>query len=181
MSDVTVIERPTAFNTFRLDSQISPGVSILNGKAQEEIQDQRQLLTTGANTVVQYSKNAVLQYELTLWQIGNLQLWNIWEAMFLDGRKRRPPRIYTIVDLRMKWVKRVIFESMSSQGVDKPGGPWKRTLELHEYNKIAPYGGPIKPGYLDTEIKAAEAAVVAKTATLNGLDKARKSIPPGTK
>lgn len=163
MSSPTVRERPSAYNTFMLDGQRCPGISVPSGgEAKEKIDDQRQPLTTGANTVVQFSENEVVTYTLTLWEIGHLQAWNAWEAMFLDGRSRRPPRVYSIVDLRASWLKKVVFQSMGMQAVENPGGPWTRTLVLHAWKRIKPYGGPVKPGFLDAQI----AAVQADTATL---------------
>lgn len=178
MSGPTVRERPTAFNTHRLNGEISPGTSVLTAETVDEIQDQRQMLTTGANTVVQYTKNTVMQYAYTLWEIGHLQAFDRWLAMFLQGRAQRPPRVYQIVDLRATWVKQVVFESASAQDVDKPGGPWKRTVKLHEYKKIAPAGGPIKPGVLDQKLIDVQNQINAERG-LPPLGQQVKSIPSG--
>ncbi len=168
MSGPTVLESPLSFDYFTLDGQRSPGVSKIasGGLAKEKIQDQQQPLTTGANTVVQMSENAIVTYELRLWLPGHLQTWNRWEAMFLEGRKRRPPRAYTIVDLRYSWVTKVIFEAMEPQKTEAPGGPWSRGLVLHQWVKTKPYGGPIKPGFLDSEITAQSAKVERLTKQL---------------
>jgi hypothetical protein len=183
MSAPTVRQQPTVFNTFRLDGDLSPGVSTIGGgEAEEEIQDQRQPLTTGANSVVQFSKNAVLVYTLTLWEDADLRKWeDQWEPMFLAGRAKRPVRVYKLSDRRVTWVKQVIFQKMTPQGIDKPGGPWTRVLTLHQYNRVAPYGGPVKPGFLDAEIKAANQANTAKQAQLDALNKQVSSIPGGKK
>lgn len=163
MSAPTVRERPTAYDFFTLDGERSPGIAIITsgGNRKEKIQDQQQPLTTGANTVVQGSENSVITYQLQLWEIGHLQTWRRWESMFLAGRKQRPnPRVYTIVDLNVSWLTKVIYEDMTPQKPEKPGGPWTRTLVLHEYNRVKPYGGPIVPGFLDKQL-AAQGAVNA--------------------
>lgn len=153
MTAATVRETPNAFNTYQLDGIICPGTAVpSSGEASEKIDDQRSPLTTGANTVVMFSQNPVVTYDHTLITIEQLRAWDVWQAMLLEGRQRRPPRVYNIIDLRGTWLKRVIFEKVGMQQVDRPGGPWKRSLVLHTWNKVKPYGGPVKPGYLDPEI-----------------------------
>ena len=75
----------------------------------------------------------------------------------------------------------MLFESMSPQGTDKPGGPWSRKLVLHQYNRVAPYGGPVKPGFLDGEIKDLQGKIAAATAEKAALGKQAGSVPPGKK
>lgn len=158
MSAITVREQPSAFNTYTLDTVRCPGTTVPSGgDVKEKIDDQRSPLTTGANTVVQFSENPVVTYEHTLVTIEELQAMDVWIAMFLEGRTRRPPKVYQILDLRARWLKRVIFEAVSPQKVERPGGPWTRTIVLHTWNKVVPYGGPVKPGYLDAQITAAQA------------------------
>ncbi len=184
MSAPTVRVRPTDYDFFLLDGERSPGTCKIasGGEAREEIQDQRQQLTTGANSVVQYSKNAIITYELILFTDADLRLWQgTWEPRFLTGRSKRPPRVYQIVDLRASWLKRVIFESMSPQGLDKPGGPWPRTLVLHQYNRVAPYGGPVVPGAFDAQIKANDAEIAALRAQQAALHPAASKFVNGKK
>jgi hypothetical protein len=164
LANPTVIDNAPAFDIFTLDGDTSPGKSeiVSGGVAKEKIEDQQQLLTRGANTVVRGTVNAVTTYKLTLFTKEQLQKWQTWEAMFLLGRQRFPhPRVYLLQDLRYSWVSRVIFEEMSPQGVDKPGGPWTRQLVLHQWNRVAPYGGPIRVQSVDKEITAQAAATDA--------------------
>lgn len=158
----TVMESPTDYDVFTLDGDTNPGKSEITsgGNAHEKIEDQQQLLTKGANTVVRGTANTVTTYKLTLYTVDQLKKWRTWEKMFLEGKTRTPyPRVYLLQDLRYSWVQRVIFEEMSPQGVDKPGGPWTRTLILHQWNRVAPYGGPIRVQSVDKDIAAGSAAV----------------------
>lgn len=172
MSAPTVIEQPRDFDVFYLDADKCPGRAIITsgGERRDKIQDQQQPLTAGANTVVQYAENAVLTYQIYMWELAQLQKWQTWEAMFLTGRKRKPnPRVYGLTDLNVSWITRVIFESMAPQKNEKPGGPWTRTLVLHEYNRVKPYGGPIVPGFLDKQLAAQTATNAALQKQLTGL------------
>jgi hypothetical protein len=149
MSIATVATAPTTYDYFTLDGNRHPGLSVIEsgGEASEKVEDQAQPLTKGANTVVRGTNNAVATYTVRMWTDADLGTWqNTWIPMFLAGRQRTPnPRVYTLVDLRFSWVKRVIFEKLSPMKTEKPGGPWSWALTLHEYNRIAPYGGPLKP------------------------------------
>ena len=160
----TVIESPEDYDTFTLDGMVSPGKSEISsgGSAKEKVEDQQQLLTRGANTVVRGTVNAVTTYKLTLFTIDQLNAWKVWEKMFLEGKARTPkPRVYQLQDLRYSWVGRVIFEEMTPQATDKPGGPWSRTLTLHQYNSVSQYGGPIRVTSADKEIAAQQIATNA--------------------
>lgn len=179
----TVLDDPASRDYFTLDKQRSPGIARISsgGEAKERIEDQKQPLTKGSNTVVRGTMNAVTTYEIYMWLQEQLQAWNTWEAMFLAGRKTSPPRIYAFQDLRYSWVSKMIFEAMAPEKNDKPGGPWIRTLTLHEYNRIRPYGGPIVPGPLDDMVKAQVATVAGKEATAKALKAQLLSVPPGHK
>ena len=50
---------------------------------------------------------------------------------------------------------------MTPQATDKPGGPWSRTLTLHQYNSVSQYGGPIRVTSADKEIAAQQIATNA--------------------
>lgn len=157
----TTIESPSSRDVFTLDGDTCPGKSeiVSGGEAADKIEDQPQLLTKGANTVVRGTLNAVTVYKLTMFTIPQLQKWMTWEKMFLEGRSRVPnPRVYQLQDLRYSWVGRVIFEKMTPEGVDAPGGPWTRQLTLHQWNRVAPYGGPIRVQAIDAAITVAQAA-----------------------
>lgn len=180
----TVIERPELYDTFTLDGDDNPGKSEITsgGEASEKVEDQQQLLTKGANTVVRGTNNAVITYKLTLFTVDQLAKWKTWERMFLEGRARTPnPRVYLLQDLRYSWVRRVIFQSMAPQGTDKPGGPWSRVLVLHEWNRVAPYGGPIRVQAIDKDTedqrqatKAAHDALVQQKAAGEAARRAKK-------
>ena len=164
----TVIEQPTDYDTFTLDGEMSPGKSEITsgGDAEEKVEDQQQLLTRGANTVVRGTMNAKTTYKLTLYTLEQLQRWKRWEKMFLEGRARTPyPRVYLLQDLRYSWVQRVIFQKMSPQGTEKPGGPWTRILEVHQWVRVAPYGGPIRAQpTVDAQIVAGQTKVADRLA-----------------
>jgi len=183
MAGPTVLESPASRDYFTLDGQRSPGLAFITsgGEAAERIEDQQQPLTRGSNTVVRGTKNSVTTYELTLWEQGHLETWNKWEAMFLTGRALTPPRVYSLVDLRYSWVTKVIFEAMTPEKRDKPGGPWIRTLTLHEYKRIRPYGGPLVPGALDDLLKAQTAENAANSKTIASLQVQLSHVPPGKK
>jgi hypothetical protein len=167
VSAPNVRQAPAAYDIFYLDGDTSPGVSEVDngGDAADDIQDQRQLLTKGAFTVDRGWVNASITYKLTLITDADLAKWAAWEKMFLEGRNRTPNvRNYLYQDLRGGWVKRVIFERMTMQKKEKPGGPWIRTLTLHEYRRPAPIGGPIKPA------DALDKVILGNEATLKDLN-----------
>lgn len=171
MSAPLVTELPKRYDYITLDGDRSPGllVSIDDGDRKIEINDQGQLLTLGANTVVRQRKNVVLVYTFKLWEPGHLQTRDRWIKMLDEGSARQPPRVYQLADLSTPYVKRVILESFSNQKVDKPGGPWMWKLGLHEYNRVKTYGGPIKPeDALDRIIKANDQRIADLTSRLAG-------------
>lgn len=188
MSLPSVATAPTTYDRPTFDGQTPPGLwTIDGGDASEKVEDQAQPLTKGANTVVRGTNNAVPSYTVrigygTRQQIeADLQAWNgTWIPMFLAGRQRTPnPRVYTLVDLRMPWVRRAIFQSISPMATDKPGGPWSWKLVLHEYNRISPYGGPLKPlDGLDLQIMNNSITIAGLSGQLDGAIAAAKAQNP---
>jgi hypothetical protein len=177
----TVIIDPASRDYFTLDGMRSPGYANISsgGEAAEKIEDQQQPLTRGSNTVVRGTMNAVTTYEIYMWTDAQLQAWNTWEAMFLAGRQTTPPRVYALVDLRYSWVSKVIFEKMAPEKREKPGGPWTRSLTVHQWVKVKKYGGPVVPGAIDGLLKAAEAEKAALKAQVAALSKQVAAIPAG--
>ena len=173
MSAPSVRLFPSSHDVFRLDGDVCPGFSVITsgGNHKIKIQDQQQPLTTGANTIVQGVENAVITYQIWMWEDVDLRKWtDKWEPMFLAGSKRRPnPQVYNLIDLRCAWLTRVIYEDMQPEKNERPGGPWTRTLVLHEYNRVKPYGGPIVPGFLDKQLAAQTATNAALQKQLIGL------------
>lgn len=165
----TVLDAPATRDYFTLDGKRSPGVCSIEsgGEFKVEVTDQRQPLTQGAATVVRGIMNAVTTYKLTLWTDPDLAAYDRMEAQLIEGARRTPkPRVWKLVDLRYRWVAQVIIESISPEKVDKPGGPWIRSLVFHQYGRLKPVGGPLKPP------DAIDAAIVVATAEVKDLSKA---------
>jgi hypothetical protein len=154
MSSPTVLQSPHAFDFITL-SELgrSPGFieSFEGGGRRIEIQDQGQLLTLGANSVVRMVKNRVVTYHFRLMTVDDFATRDRWLAALESNGKRTNPKVYTITDLAIPTLKRVIYEGEDPQKKVRPGGPWDWTLILHEWNRIAPYGGPVKPPQTATE------------------------------
>lgn len=151
----SVLVTPGQYDVFVLDIGQSPGISVLTDGARKiDINDQGQLLTLGKNTVVRARENVVATYDFKLWEPEHFATRDAWIDIFESGSKTQPPRIYTIRDLRMPWVSKVIYQGMKPQGVDKPGGPWNWQLTLHEYVRVKPFGGPIVESLRAQDLRA---------------------------
>ena len=175
---MSVLDNPTLYDWFTLDGDRSPGIAVITsgGERKIEIADQGQLLTRGKNTVVRSVENIVVTYGFKL-GIGfsaaerqaNFAKRDAWIAMLEEGTRRAQPRVYTLRDLNMPWLTKVCLQGFSPQTPLAPGGPWDWKLTLHEYNRIKPFGGPLKPPITGNAIAAASAQ---RDAALKALDNA---------
>lgn len=170
MSAPDVRAAPSTYDVYFLDGLVSPGLTEVDsgGDAADEIVDQRQLLTKGATTVDRGWINAEITYKHTLYTSDDLAAWKVWEKMLLEGRNRTPRvRNYLFQDLRGGWVKRVIFQRLTMQKKGAPGGPWFRSVTLHEHRPPAPIGGPVRsPDANDRIIAANEGTIKDLTGAL---------------
>lgn len=154
---------PATYDVYLLDGQVSPGLTEIEsgGDAADEIADQRQLLTKGATTVDRGWINSEVTYKHTLYTDADFAAWLVWQKMLLEGRNRTPKvRNYLYQDLRGGWVKRVIFQKLTMQKCGKPGGPWYRSVTLHENRLPAPIGGPVLPPDANDRILAANSQTI---------------------
>lgn len=165
---MTVLDNTAARDYFTLDSKRSPGVSKIEsgGDFKVEIVDQRQPLTTGSASVQRGVLNAITTYSLTLWTPADLSAYDRMEAQLLEGARRTPkPRVWQFKDLRLSWVTQAILEQISPEKVDKPGGPWIRTIVFHQFGRVKPVGGPLLPP------DSLDAKIAANTATIDALNR----------
>lgn len=181
MSAPTVLQDPSAFDVFTIDGDASPGISkiLSGGERKIKIADQGQPLTLGANTVVQMVENITTTWGFKLWLPSHFKQRDAWIAMFESGGKRSSPRVYMLGERRAPWIKRVIYEGTSPQDNDAPGGPWTWKLTLHEYNRIAVYGGVVAPNDATTRaiesLSASNAADNKQLEALKAADASRKA------
>lgn len=169
MSIPSVLVTPGAYNYFTLDIGQSPGIATITsgGDRKIEIADQGQPLTLGKNTVVRSRENVVVTYGFKLWTTADFATRDNWIAIFEAGSQSQPPRVYTITDLNIPWLKRVIYQGAGPQKPKAPGGPWDWELTLHEYVRVKPFGGPILPPDADDKtLNAIGAAIVTQQARL---------------
>ena len=181
---MSVITNPHAYDTFTLDGDESPGLSEIasGGERKVEIVDQGQLLTRGKNTVVRSVENIVITYKFRL-GIGftdaqreaNFAKRDAWIAMLEEGTRRAQVRVYTLNDLRAPWLRKVCLQSYGPQNTLAPGGPYEWSLSLHEYNRIKPFGGPLKPPVTGDAIAKASAARDVALKALDGALAASKA------
>lgn len=172
---MSVLKNPTGYDTFALDGDVCPGLSEIKsgGERKVEIVDQGQLLTRGKNSVVRSIENIVITYGFRL-GIGftdaqreaNFTKRDAWIAMLEEGTRRTQVRVYTLSDLRVPWLRKVCLQSYGPQNPLAPGGPWEWTLTLHEYNRIKPFGGPLKPPVTGSALADATKARDAAQAAL---------------
>lgn len=182
---ISVLKSPRSFDKFTLDGSISPGDCVIasGGGKKVEIVDQGQPLTTGKNTIVRSIENVVVTYGFKLYSQADIDQRDAWIAMLLAGTLTRPVRVYKIVDNNALWIKRVCFEAFNPQTPLAPGGPYDWSITLHEYNKVKPFGGPLKPPVTgnaiadatkarDSALNALNAAVAAQAAARRAHEKA---------
>jgi hypothetical protein len=166
MSTITPLESPASFDVFLLDGEASPPCVILSGGERViEINDQGQPLTIGANSVVRMVKNITVTYGFKLWKPEHFALKTRWEAMLEAGGLKTNPRVYSLIDERVRYLKRVFYEGQTPQGVDAPGGPWNWKITLHEWKRIAVQLGPVRAP--QNAVERAIQDVSAQNATLN--------------
>lgn len=141
------ITTPNAFDFFMIDGDFCPGLSkiISGGGKKLKVEDQGQPLTMGANTVVRLVENTVVTYGFKLWLPYHFEQRDKWQAMFLANGSRYNPKVYNIIDPRVPWLKKVIYEDVQPQGNEAPGGPWTWTITLHEWNRMKVAGGAVRP------------------------------------
>lgn len=178
---MSVLDDPRARDFFTLDGDQSPGLAtiISGGERKIEIVDQGQPLTLGKNTVVRSIENIVITYGFKLGigktdedRAATFKKRDTWIAMLEEGARRRPPRVYKLSDLNCPWLTRVCLQGFKPQTALAPGGPWDWALTLHEYNRVKPFGGPLKPtteqgkrnAALNTENEGLSKTLVARRA-----------------
>lgn len=144
---MSVRTTPTQYNTFTLDGDRCPGIAVITsgGERKIEIVDQGQLLTRGKNTVIRSIENVVITYGFKLWEEADFKKRDAWIAMLEEGTRRAQVRVYALGDLNAPWVKKVCLQGFKPQTPLSPGGPWDWQLVLHEYNRVKPFGGPLRP------------------------------------
>lgn len=176
MSTPSVLDLSEAYDYFTLSILgRSPGVCkiISGGGHKVKIEDQGQPLTLGANSVVRQLPNIVTTWGFRLWRPEHFKARDRWRDTLIVNGAKQNPQVYDIVDLRAPNLKRVIYEEQDPQDNEKPGGPWTWKLTLHQYSRLAPYGGPVKAPQTLVE-KALVETGAANAALQKQLDAAKK-------
>ncbi|MFT3773015.1 MAG: hypothetical protein QM820_47130 [Minicystis sp.] len=155
------IRNPTAYDFFTIDGVKSPGVSRIKsgGDRAENWQNQQAPGFAGAFTVFRYEEISKLTYEIDLFSTEQFAEWETFVAMLNEGKDRRPPRVYTLVDLRVAHNKitSVAYASVSALQQPTPGeAKWTFEVTFTEYRKRKPTGGPVQPPRNSIETKIDE-------------------------
>jgi hypothetical protein len=179
MADLTPRTAPTAHDIFTLDGLASPGLSRIEGGGDRVMdwQDQQAPGFAGAFSFQRFEKIATVTYLIELWEDEHFLRWEAWIAMLNEGRQRRPPRAYTLVDLRLSHnaITTVGLESCSAQKLIRPT-VWGYSLTFHEFRKRQPVGGPLRPpDRQDVELERLNAEAKALDAQLAGLEAAHRA------
>lgn len=144
------IQNPGGYDYFTLDGVKSPGVSRIKsgGDRAENWQNQQAPGFAGAFTVFRYEEISKVTYEIVLLSQDQFAAWETFVAMLNEGKDRRPPRVYTLVDLRVAHNKitSVAYASASALQQPTPGeAKWIFEVTFTEYKKRKPTGGPVQP------------------------------------
>lgn len=142
------LNTPKAFDYIMLDGVKSPGYCERTdgGERSITIEDQQSPGFAGAYVVVKGEKISTITYRFHIWTIDQWKEWGRFEAMLKAGSKKRPPRVYQLVDLFLRGteVKQVVLETMSRHTQVKIGHH-AIDVKFHEYRKKKPIGGVAIP------------------------------------
>lgn len=162
MSTPSPFETPAAFDTYQLDGSISPpGRADLKGggNRKTKVEQKQTKGSKGGYTVVQGDELSGVQYEVVVWAPEHFTLLQAHLTTLNDGRKKKPPRVYKLIDPRLEHnaIREVIVEDIGPLMRQGPG-KWSVTVSFAEYAKPAPSGGvpkaPVPKSDLEKKIDA---------------------------
>lgn len=170
----TPLTNPEAFDIFTLDGVKSPGLSKIKsgGDRPHDWQDQRAPGYAGAFTVDRGELLTRIVYEIKLWLPEHFEAWEPWVAMLTEGKERRPPRRYTLVDLRTvhNKIRTVSYGNVGPQ-MQGGSGEWLYEVTLKEIQRRKPIGGAVgAKSELEKDIAARSARIAVK------LDQAKAAL-----
>lgn len=171
------ITDPGLFDFHTLDHIRHPGVSYIvsGGNRALEFQDAQVPMTTGSTTIFRFEPNGEITYEVHLWSNkdpNHFAEWEAYAAMLIEGKDRRPPRVYTLADVRLEDTGMAVV-SLKDLGprMVQPGGLSVHRITFKEARKQKPWGGTAgTPTPLDPML----AALNAENASLNAQIEAAK-------
>lgn len=175
------IESPSLYNYFLLAGVRSPGLATLDsgGERAQKWEDQQAPGFSGKVTIFRGEEISKVSYTLTLWSVEHFNALDTYLATLRAGTKKRPPRVYDLVDpaISHNEIKSVAVASIGPLKKAAPG-KWEVKFEFTEYRKLKAAGGAIKPATtqqqkdnekdaqtvkaLQTELAAMDAASKAK-------------------
>lgn len=161
---MTPLEQPFAYDTITLDQQLVALACIIKSGGEREMDFQIQQAPGfgGAFTVMRLEQISAVEYEFHMWLPVHFLAWDGLVAMLNAGRKKRPPRVYKLGDLRLAGteITDIACVGIGPQFIVSPG-KWGRVVKFTEYRKRRPVGGPLRPGPLDAAVKDAQADLAA--------------------
>jgi hypothetical protein len=141
------LNNPRSFDIFTLDGVPSPGLSKIQsgGDRAETWQDQQAAGFAGAFTTFRGEQLSQISYNIELTTPDHFKAWDAYVAMLNEGKDRRPPRQYTLVDLRVAHNKitQVSYAKIGAQSNPSPG-KWIYEVVFKENKKRKPIGGAPK-------------------------------------
>ena len=175
---MTPLEQPYVYDTITLDQQLVALACIIKGGGGRTVEFQNQQAPGfgGAFTVMRMEQISTVDYEFHMWLPVHFQAWDRLVAMLNAGRKKRPPRVYKLGDLRLAGteITDIACVGIGPQFIVTPG-KWGRVVKFTEYRKRRPIGGPLAPksareekiDALNTENKALEVQLAAAKAAVS--------------
>lgn len=173
------IDTPRAHDTFRLDGVDCPGLAKIDGdgKRTQEWQEMQQPGTTGANVIFRYEHVARVTYAVKLWTVEHFAAWDSLIATLNAGKDQRPPKVYTLSDLRLEHnrIRRVAYAECGPQEEGDQVGSWVYKLSFVEKPTQKPMGGPLKApaNAMEKDLLRVNAESEVLTGALANMDKAR--------
>lgn len=149
------IEDPDLYNCITLDGTRSPGLADLDGNGGDRGQkweNQQAPGFAGAITIFKGEEISEVAYRFTLWEIPHFAAWDVFAAMLRAGTKKRPPRVYALVDPAVSH-NEIKAVAVANVGALKriAASKWAVVVRFTEYRKPKIAGGPIKPAQSEQE------------------------------
>jgi hypothetical protein len=151
------LQSPEQYDYITLDGVKSPGLCIRSsgGERKQKWENQQAPGFAGAFTVFRGEEISTIEYQFQLWEPEHFIAWDSFVATLRAGQKKRPPRVYDLVDLTIDHneIKQVAAVSIGRQ--EKLGPTkWGYTVAFTEYRKRKPIGGvPLPKGKTEIEQK----------------------------
>ena len=101
---MSILRTPTAYNTIKLDGELCPGLAKIvgDGKREQEWQETQQPGTTGPSMNFRLEHAAKVVYAVKFWRGEQEDAVKAWIAKLVAGKDQRPPKVWTLSDLRLE-------------------------------------------------------------------------------